>query len=58
MTLRDIVEAMVLHTKPSDKDIVNTIMFLTRDDVLLNQAHFKKLVKQLNRLLEYEETKP
>jgi hypothetical protein len=55
MKLCDVVRAIVMEENISDKDIENTVLYLTQDNVLDDLRVFRRIVKKLNADMEYEE---
>jgi len=58
MNLCDVVQAIVSTPKIglTDADIEATIYFLTEDHVLEDVKTLRRIVKKLNKILEYEES--
>ena len=55
MKLYDVVQAIVLKQDVSAKDIENTILFLVQDNILDDVRVLRRIVKQLNADMEYED---
>ena len=55
MRLCDVVQAIVLKENVSAKDIEATILFLVQDNILTDVRVLRRIVKQLNADLEYED---
>jgi len=53
--LYDVVQAIVLKQDVSAKDIENTILFLVQDNILDDVRVLRRIVKQLNADMEYED---
>jgi hypothetical protein len=55
MKLCDVVQAIVVRENISAKDIEDTIYFLAQSRILEDVRAFRRIVKQMNKKLEYED---
>ena len=55
MKLCDVVQAIVLQEDVSAKDIEATVLFLVQETVLTDVRVLRRIVKELNADMEYED---